>query len=168
MYIIKEQTVNTINYFGLFFRIVPYILNISRGFKLKHLTIDDAFLMIPCGLVILERKLRSGVSKIKIGNLIFFVLDVAKTCFINPRIDYKNQLEQSFRKINKWSIEHAYIKKEKIVSFPTLPLCFQSDCRTHFNNPRLLLVIFYVMLKKKKRAAVLFRGLKTRGVTECF
>ena len=38
---------------------------------------------------------------------------------------------------------HARILKfrsYKIVFFPILFLCFQSDCRTHFNNPRLLLV----------------------------
>ena len=34
----------------------------------------------------------------------------------------------------------------KIVSFPTLLLCFQSDCRTDFNNPRLLLSTIALIL----------------------
>lgn len=42
---------------------------------------------------------------------------------------------------------HARILKRRsynIVSLATLLLCFQSDCRTHVNNPRLLLVIYII------------------------
>ena len=42
---------------------------------------------------------------------------------------------------------HAPVLKRRsynIVSFATFLLCFQSDCRTHVNNPRLLLVIYII------------------------
>ena len=34
----------------------------------------------------------------------------------------------------------------KIVSLPTLLLCFQNDCQVVFNNPRLLVALHYIVI----------------------
>ena len=73
--------------------------------------------------------------------------------FIRAKSRSNNHSNSCFNLLRKriWSDQHVILDANV-----TLLLCFQSDCRTHFNNPRLLLVILKAVFSRQPLSRLTF------------